>query len=200
MLDVEGFILVGGLSSRMGSDKAELRLNGETALERIASQLCEVANPLRVVGPHFGSIANIPDVHEQWGPLGGIHAALGAASREWCLIVACDLPFVSSELFVRLMEFPDEATDAVVPLQNDLRPQPLCALYRRQRCLQAAEQSIANGEHTPRALLEKVNTRYIGFDKLSDLGDAEHLFFNMNTPANYELAREIARSKENDAR
>lgn len=200
MLDVEGFILVGGLSSRMGNDKSGLRLNGETTVERIASQLRTIVDPLRVVGPHSGAIVNIPDVHEKWGPLGGIHAALAAASSEWCLIVACDLPFVSLELFARLMEFRNESVEAVVPLQDDLRPQPLCALYRRPRCLKAADQSIANGEHTPRALLEKVNTLYIGFDELSDLPGAEHFFFNMNTPENYELAKEIARSKKNSVR
>ncbi len=200
MLDVEGFILVGGQSRRMGSDKSELRLNGETAVERIASQLREIVDPLRIVGSHSGAIVSVPDVHEEWGPLGGIHATLATASREWCLIVACDLPFVSRELFARLMDFRDESTDAVVPIQNDLRPQPLCALYRRQRCLKAAEQSIAVGEHSPRALLEKVNTMYIGFDKLSGLTGAEHFFFNMNTPENYELAKEIARSKKNGVR
>ena len=194
MLDVEGFILVGGLSSRMGSDKSQLTLNGQTAVERIATELQSAVNPVRVVGPPSGAIANIPDIHKKWGPLGGIHAALAAANREWCLIVACDLPFVRRELFQRLTESCDESTDAIVPLQDDSRPQPLCSLYRREQCLRAAERSIANGEHTPRALLEKVNTRYIEFGQLSDLTGADHFFFNLNTPENYERAKKIARS------
>jgi molybdopterin-guanine dinucleotide biosynthesis protein A len=197
MLDVEGFILVGGLSSRMGTNKSELRLDGQTAVERIEGQLCDVADRVRLVGPHSGQTANIPDVHENWGPLGGIQAALAAANSEWCLIVACDLPFVTRELFARLMEFCNDSTDAIVPLQEDARPQPLCSLYRRERCSRAAEQSIANDEHTPRALLDKVNTRYIEFSELSDLIGAEHFFFNMNTPENYERATEIARLLQN---
>jgi len=197
MLDVEGFILVGGLSSRMGTNKSELRLDGQTAVERIERQLGAVADRVRLVGPHSGQTANIPDVHEKWGPLGGIQAALIAADSEWCLIVACDLPFVTRELFARLMEFCNESTDVIVPLQEDARPQPLCSLYRREQCLRAAEQSIANDEHSPRALLDKVNTRYIEFDELSDLTGAKHFFFNMNTPENYERATEIARLLKN---
>jgi len=193
MLDVEGFILVGGLSSRMGTDKSQLRLNRQTAVERIATELRFVANPVRTVGPNSHAIAYIPDIHKKWGPLGGIHAALAAANSEWCLIVACDLPFVSRELFRRLIEFGDESTDVVVPLQDDSRPQPLCALYRREQCLRAAEESIATGEHTPRALLDRVTTRRLEFEIFSDLNGAEYFFFNMNTPENYERAKDIAR-------
>src|SRR5437588_13016 len=127
MLDVEGFILVGGLSSRMGSDKSQLTLNGQTAVERIATELQNAVNVVSVVGPPSGAIAKIPDIHEKWGPLGGIHAALAAATSDWCLIVACDLPFVTRELFQRLIEFGDESTDAIVLLQDDSRPQPLCS-------------------------------------------------------------------------
>lgn len=193
MLDVQSFILVGGKSSRMGADKSRLAFGSQTAADRIADILRSMASEVRVVGPRSTAADNIPDIHIEWGPLGGIHAALTAATSEWCLIVACDLPFVTRELFVRLFEFSDGSVDAIVPLQDDSRPQPLCALYRRQPCLRAAGESIANSEHSPRALLDKVRTRYIDFDQLSDLAGAEHFFFNVNTPENYDRAKQIAR-------
>ena len=82
----------------------------------------------------------------------------------------------------------------MVPVQEDSRPQPLCALYRRS-CLNAAEESIAKGEHSPRALLDKVATRYVEFHELSDLNGAERFFLNVNTPDNYELAQKLASIK-----
>ena len=191
MLDVEGFILVGGASSRMGRDKSRLVLNGQPVVDRIASELGAVVGRIRIVGPQSQHFESVPDVHPQWGPLGGIHAALGAVQSESCIVVACDLPFVTRELFGRLIGRMEKATDAIIPVQDDGRPQPLCAVYRK-RCLSTAEQTIADGAHTPRALLDRIATRYVEFNQLSDLAGAEHFFFNVNTPANYERATEIA--------
>jgi len=193
MLDVEGFILVGGASSRMGRDKSRLLINGELIVQRIARELGNVANRIRIVGARSGHFESVSDTYSHWGPLGGIHAALGAASSESMLIVACDLPFVTHELFARLLSNRDEQTDALVPVQEDGRPQPLCALYRK-RCLGAAAQAIEAGEHAPRAFLDRVATNYIDFGQLSDLTGAEYFFLNVNTPANYERAQEIAAS------
>jgi molybdopterin-guanine dinucleotide biosynthesis protein A len=193
MLDVEGFILVGGKSSRMGTDKSRLMLEGKTAVERIADEMRSATSSVRVVGADAGAAGIIADIHAEWGPLGGIQAALTASKHDWCLIVACDLPFVTCELFERLIQLSDESAEAIVPLQDDSRPQPLCAIYRRQPCLLAAERAIDNGEHSPRALLDKVKTRYLSFEQLSNLAGAEHFFFNVNTPESYERAKQIAR-------
>lgn len=190
-----GFILVGGASSRMGSDKAQLVFNGRTSLEIIAAQLSAAVPEVALVGApqEYRRLTwkNVPDLHERWGALGGIHSALAATDKEWAAIVACDLPFVTSDLFARLMSLIDEANDAVVPVQPDGRPQPLSALYRRQTCLPEVNRLIAEGEHTPRALLANVQTRWVEFDELRDLPGADNFFFNVNTPAEFELAKKM---------
>jgi molybdopterin-guanine dinucleotide biosynthesis protein A len=194
MLDVEGFILVGGRSSRMGTDKSRLEFGGQPSVERIAAELRSITRRVSLVGPgradFYPDLRIIPDVHERWGALGGIHAALRAGVSAWALIVACDLPFVTHDLCSRLLTLSrQESPDAVVPIQPDGRPQPLCALYRREPCLLEAERLIASGEHTPRALLFNVNTRWIRAEELTDLPGAENFFFNVNTPADYEQAQ-----------
>src|SRR5713226_5992855 len=107
MLDVEGFILVGGRSSRMGSDKSRLVFAGQTAVERIATELRSATSQVSLVGSGYdgGSpdLKVVPDVYESWGAFGGIHAALMACASDWALIVACDLPFVTRSLFSRLL-------------------------------------------------------------------------------------------------
>ena len=204
MLDVEGFILVGGASSRMGRDKSRLMLGGQTTVERIAAAMSEVATRVRLVGGladgRQGRIRfeSVPDLADSWGPLGGIQAALDAAKAEWCIVTACDLPFVSGGLLQRLFELRSgdtESFDAVVPVQADEYPQPLCAVYRRLACLDAAEQSIRNGEHSPRALLDRVKTRYVPFTEISDLAGASNFFFNLNTPENYERAQQLSQER-----
>lgn len=180
----------------MGTDKSRLQFGGQTSVERIATELRSITSRISLVGPCRASFAPdlriIPDTHQQWGALGGIHAALGAGVSDWALIVACDLPFVTRDLCSRLLTFTQpESPDAVVPIQPDARPQPLCALYRREPCWLKAEELIASGEHTPRALLANIKTRWIRPDELIDLPGAEDFFFNVNTPQDYERAKQM---------
>lgn len=201
MFDVQGFILVGGASRRMGQDKAQLRLGPETMLERIAAELSPVTSSVTLVGSpqaYVGhSLPTVPDVYEKWGALGGIHAALSAAKTDWIIVVACDLPFVTRNLFERLKSFADESIDSIdsiVPMQPDGRPQPVCALYRREACLPQIDTLVREGEHAPRALLRSVRTDYVLFRELRDLPGAENFFLNLNTPEDFEAARRRLRS------
>jgi molybdopterin-guanine dinucleotide biosynthesis protein A len=193
MFDVQGFILVGGESSRMGKDKAQLMFGEQTSVELIAAALHNVTELITTVGgppQNFEALPNIPDLQTGWGPLAGIETALHHAKFKHCLIVACDFPFVTATLFERLLTFIGDS-DAVVPLQSDDRPQPLCAVYRTETCLPAAKAAIAADAHSPRNLLDRLRTRYVPFSMLSDLEASSYFFFNMNTPENYERARRI---------
>src|ERR1700730_18428557 len=93
MDSIEGFILAGGASSRMGTDKARLVLGGQTFIERIASALSAIASRVTIVGSNRGgadesvllsgrasgdshTLPVVHDVFEKWGALGGLHAAL----------------------------------------------------------------------------------------------------------------------------
>lgn len=196
MFDVQGFILVGGASRRMGQDKAQLRLGPETMLERLTARLSPVASSVTLVGSpraYLGhSLPTVPDVYEKWGALGGIHAAVLAAETDWSFVIACDLPFVTRDLFERLKSFAHVSVDAIVPMQPDGRPQPVCALYRRETCLPEIERLVSAGEHTLRALLTNVRTRYVQFKELGDLPGARNFFLNLNTPEDFERAKRLA--------
>ncbi|HEX8501002.1 MAG TPA: molybdenum cofactor guanylyltransferase [Pyrinomonadaceae bacterium] len=192
MTDVEGFILAGGLSSRMGADKSRLRLGGRTFVELAAEALGAVAGRVSLVGsrPDAGAhgLPVVRDVYEGLGAIGGLHAALGACGAPWAAVVSCDLPFVTGGLFARLASLRGGDADAVAPLQEDGRPQPLCALYAADACRAAAESLIRSGELRPRALLRTVRTRWVAFAELSDLPGAPLFFANVNTPEDYEKA------------
>jgi molybdopterin-guanine dinucleotide biosynthesis protein A len=193
MLEIEGFILAGGASSRMGADKAALRLGGRSFVERIAGALSAISLTIRLVGARDetsgGAFPVVADVYPGWGALGGLHGALAACRAPWAAVVACDLPFVSGELFMRLASL-RENFDAVVPVQTDGRPQPLCALYRRETCAALAARLIASGERRPRRLLKEIETRWVVPPELSDLAYAELFFTNVNTPDDFAQAEE----------
>jgi molybdopterin-guanine dinucleotide biosynthesis protein A len=183
--EIEAFILAGGASSRMGSDKSQLLLENQTFVERIADTLLTVTDSIRLVGSRENSkLPAVADVYPQWGALGGLHAALTACQREWAIVVACDLPLVTAELFQRLASWRD-ANDAVVPVQPDGRPQPLAALYRADVCRTVATELIERGRRRPLDLLESVRTRWVEFIEIANLDQAERFFVNINTPEDY---------------
>jgi molybdopterin-guanine dinucleotide biosynthesis protein A len=185
MDDTEAFILAGGASSRMGTDKSQLPLEGQTFTERIAETLLKLTASVYVVGRQAeSSLPSVADVYPQWGALGGLHAALTACKREWAIVVACDLPFATAELFSFLAEKRVDH-DAVVPIQEDGRPQPLAALYRVDPCRQRATELIEAGHRRPLDLLEAVKTRWISFAEIRNLDQAERFFVNINTPSDY---------------
>ena len=105
MDSIAAFILAGGASRRMGTDKSQLMLDGKSFIEHVAAALTRISNEISVVGkPPTDSTKRryIPDVYPNWGALGGVHTALASSDAAWSLIVACDFPFVTTELFERL--------------------------------------------------------------------------------------------------
>lgn len=190
---ITGFILVGGASRRMGRDKGNLPLAGRSFVEHIVAALSPIVSSTCVVGREFTGlrkqIPSVPDFYEKWGALGGLHAALRACQTPWAAVVACDLPFVTSDLFRRLASR-RQNFEAVAPIQRDGIPQPLCALYLRNACLERASQLIESGERRPIGLLQSVETCWVQFEELADLEGSLNLFDNINTPEDYSSVSE----------
>lgn len=172
----------------MGRDKSRLLFEGHTFVQRIAKELYSVTKVVTMIGKTSEKeelkLPSAPDVHKNWGALGGVHAAISACRADWALVVACDLPFVTAALFARLASLRDDF-DAVAAIQSDDRPQPLCALYRTASCLTMAEMLINSGERKPVALLQSIRTRWVPFSELEDLPGAQRFFDNINTPQDY---------------
>ena len=180
-----GFILAGGKSVRMGTDKAFLDFAGETLLTRalrIMSEACEevkiVGDPAKFTAPNYETIA---DVFPDSGPLGGIHSALTWSSSELNLMLAVDMPFISADLLVFLLRAAGTDTAAITVPSVDGRLQPLCAVYRREFAAYA-EDALRAGKFKIDAAFAGVKTRVIEEDELVAAGFSAHNFVNMNTP------------------
>src|SRR5579862_7372387 len=95
-IGIAGFVLVGGLSARMDSDKALLGVGGSTLVDQIASRVRAAAGNVTLIGPPENYASSgynvIADRVTGCGPLGGVFTALSVTTAEWNLIVACDLP------------------------------------------------------------------------------------------------------------
>jgi molybdopterin-guanine dinucleotide biosynthesis protein A len=182
-----GYVLAGGRSSRMGSDKALLKLGDATLLERASAAVAGTVGSAVIVGDparytRFGYPV-IQDSFRGAGPLGGIHAALTHASAEknlsdWSLVVACDMPGLDSAWLLRLVAAIDNQSDAVVP-ESAGRPQPLCSLYRRT-CLPAFEEALRNGRFKILDALARLRVARLEMDQ-------DERFRNVNTPEDWSL-------------
>ena len=192
MLDIEGFILAGGASSRMGADKAQLRFGGRTLVETVADALSEITSSVRVVSSRHGGelcgLTVVPDFYDDCGALGGLHSAMTHGEATWVAVVSCDLPFVTGSLLRRLTSLVKEGVEAVVPVQADGRVQPLCALYERRPCLEIVERLLREGERRPRVLVAQARTRLADFALLSDLPGSQLFFRNLTSPDDYAQA------------
>lgn len=188
---VTAFVLAGGKSSRMGSDKAFLQLGEETFLSRALKAVGAVAEEVRIVGDAkkfapFGQV--VEDVYRDRGPLGGIHAALSSSTTPWNLMLAVDLPFVERE-FLRYLLMGARESDATVTVPRSSGGlQPLCAVYQR-RFAEVAEQSLRDGNNKIDVLFAKVETRVIEENELVRAGFSAEIFQNVNTPGEFEEAK-----------
>ena len=189
--DATAFILAGGKSTRMGTDKAFLQLGGETLLSRALRTARAATSEVHIVGDkiRFEAFASVvEDIYRERGPLGGIHAALAATSTELNLMFAVDLPFVDST-FLEFLLGRARGTSALVTVPcagHGL--QPLCAVYRRE-FRQHAEQALRAGKNKIDSLFAKVNTLIIDERELRQAGFASGIFRNLNTPGELESAR-----------
>jgi molybdopterin-guanine dinucleotide biosynthesis protein A len=180
-MSVGGYVLAGGNSSRMGTDKALLQIDGIALAQQTAALVREAAGNATLVGDptKYGGlgIPVIPDLRPGNGPLAGMEAALLHSNAEWNLIVACDMACLRVDflagLCARALDLPAGA-DGLVPCDANQRRQPLSAIYRR-RCLTAFSAALDAGTR-------KVTEVIAGLNMHTWEAPDPLVFQNMNTP------------------
>ena len=180
----------------MGRDKSALVLGGVSVLERIGSSMAPLVTRVRVIGNRVAEPAGYvvqPDLRPGLGPLSGIHTALATSESSSVLVVACDLPFVTTELLAGLIELLEDGTEAVVPRVSG-RAVPVCALYRRA-CLERLHARLDRGELKAQQFVASLATTYVDDDMLERLDPRGICLKNINTPEDLERAQEIADSE-----
>jgi molybdopterin-guanine dinucleotide biosynthesis protein A len=193
--EVTAFILAGGKSTRMGTDKAFLEYEGRALLARALDLARSVTSEVYIVGnpQKFAGLAPVvEDVFSDCGPLGGIHAALRASRTDMNLMLAVDTPFVS-ETFLRYLirqAWNEPKATAVVPRGAE-GWQPLCAIYRREFA-GAAENALRAGRNRIDRSFDEVRTRVIDEAELEAAGFSPAIFRNLNTPEELEAERRRA--------
>lgn len=187
-------VLAGGRSRRFGSDKADLAWGKTDLLHSILGKLQGICSELIVVANRewqakIQGVKLVADLIPQQGPLSGIHAGLSASRNPYAFITACDMPFISPAAVEYLFSLAN-GYDAVIP-QGTGGQEPLFAVYHRN-CIQPIETLLRQEQRKVQTLFCQVNTLYVDIEKFRRYDPELKLFRNINTPAEYEKAREFA--------
>jgi len=174
-------VLAGGRNSRMNFKvKALLKYEGETFLERTLRALKGLDKFIMTNTPEvFQGIGlpMYPDSVKDIGPMGGIYTALKVSKFERCVIIGCDMPFITEKLVKILTSYKEY--DMVVP-RIDGKFEMLCAMYSKN-CIPVIERLIKSKQYKLSLILEGVRVKYI------DLNEEKlNYFTNINTPEEYK--------------
>lgn len=186
MEGISAVILSGGSSTRMGSDKAVLTMNGETFLERMEKNLAQAGELLLSVRDEQDyaqtGLKKVVDVYRESGPLAGLHAALKSCKYPVLFVTACDMPFVTFQMAEELYKYLTDDIEAVIPVGRDGRKHVLCGIYRKEAGKEIGNY-LSHGGRRVTAALEKLRIRYVPVD---DLTNGEKILMNLNTPKEYQ--------------
>jgi molybdenum cofactor guanylyltransferase len=192
MEDLSAFILAGGKSTRMGTDKAFVLLEGRTLLARMLDLARQLTSNVHIIGDpaKFAPFADtIEDIFPGCGPLGGIHAALRSSPTDLNVILAVDVPFVSLALLDYLTSRATSSNANVTLARAAGGFQPLCAVYRRSFA-DAAKNALRAGHYKIDTLFAPASTQVIEEVELEASGFSPRIFRNLNTPEDLNTARE----------
>ena len=185
-----GLVLTGGLSSRMGQDKAALHYQGHSQLARAMALLAphverafvsvradQRADPLR------GGFEQIADTRENLGPIAGLLAAQERFPDSAWLVLACDLPLLDAATLAHLLKARAPEREATAfRSSNDGLPEPLCAVYEPGSHARLASY-VGRGRQCPRRFLMEADVLLLEEPN-------PHALDNANTPEEYNSAME----------
>jgi len=197
-LETSCIVLAGGKSLRLGQDKVLETVGNRSLLQQVVSCVSLLSSDVIIVTTRqrtfsqsidYPKLKVVTDIYPDKGPLGGIYTGLATSTSFYNLVVASDMPFLNQALLRYMIQL-SANFDLVVPRVGNL-VEPLHAIYTKS-CLAPIEQMLKQGELSVNKLFNLVRVRYVEAEEIERF-DPKHLsFFNINTEADLERARELA--------
>ncbi len=196
---VSAIILAGGNSSRLGRDKALVKIyNNSTIIHTIVEKLWVISDDVILVtnGKRYAnlSVKLTNDIYLNNGPLAGLHSGLLAAKHSHALVVACDMPFLNLKLLKYMVSLPLDY-DVLIPKVGDWL-EPLHAIYSR-RCIEPIEGRLHGHHFRVQDLLDDVSVHCLPESVLETFDPQNHSFFNVNSREKLREAQLISDAQRN---
>ncbi|MFC1928191.1 molybdenum cofactor guanylyltransferase [Chloroflexota bacterium] len=196
-MSVASIILAGGKNLRLGRSKALEVIGGKSLIECVIERLKPLTGQLLIVTsqeqfnlPITFEAEILVDIYPSKGPLGGIYTGLLASQFPYSIVVACDMPFLNSELLRYMIELCGDF-DAAVPRLGEGMIEPLHAIYSKS-CLDNMKKRLESNQLGIHSFLNTVRVRYIERDECQRLDPELLSFFNINYQSDLERAVALA--------
>jgi len=186
---MNAIILSGGKCSRISITKSFIKLGNKTIIEDIIDTLTQMFDSIIVVANEQEKYSELKvssvvrDIIPHKGPLGGIYTGLVNSDSIYNFVVACDMPFIESQLISLLLNHID-GYDIIVPEYNGFI-EPLYGIYSKN-CINIILDHIKKNDLKVRNIFQKLKVKYVDCNRLPD---AHNAFFNINTPKDLDQAR-----------
>jgi molybdopterin-guanine dinucleotide biosynthesis protein A len=177
--NITGVILAGGKSSRMGTDKGFLKLNGKLFIEHIIAALTPFVSEIIIVSNHPEydnfKLKRVPDFVENAGPLAGVYSGLLASKTENNLVLSCDIPLINSEILAELVRQIDDVSE-IIQIESNGKTMQLISVYNKS-CKTVFSSLLNQGERRLRFAVNQCKVKNIILKK-----EQEKWVSNINTP------------------
>jgi len=196
-MDIAAIVLAGGKNLRLGRSKALETIGGKSLIECVVERLRSLASQILIVTsrekcdlPSIDKAEILVDLYPGKGPLGGIYTGLLASRSSHSIVVACDMPFLNTEL-LRYMVGLSGDSDAVAPRSEGGIAEPLHAIYSKS-CMDSMKTHLERNQLQVNSFLNTVRVRYVEQAETQRLDPQLLSFFNINYQSDLDRAIALA--------
>lgn len=189
-MHLSGAILAGGENRRYnGVIKATLVVEGRPIIERTLELFGSLFDDIVVVTNNrepfssYSKIRMVEDIYKGIGPLGGLHAALHAVNTDAIFMVASDMPWLSGDLIIKMIQyFQKGGCEVLVPTHNG-KEETLHAIYSS-----ALRDRLDNflGETNRFAIREFLKLAKVEYFNTEITDGGRNPFLNINRPEDFD--------------
>jgi molybdopterin-guanine dinucleotide biosynthesis protein A len=153
------YILAGGTSRRLGTDKLFIKIENKTIIERIIEICRSRFKTVKIAGGDTDKLAHlnidiIPDYPLARGPMAGIISALNDCPENHCFVTAADLIDLDGSIIDSLLK--NYGNEQFFGLMETDGIQPLCGIYHKS-ALSVILKSAEKGDFQIRNVFHKLN-------------------------------------------
>lgn len=198
-MSILGYVQAGGASTRFGRDKALVGFGGRTMLAQTTGLLASVCGEVIIVAAE-GQYPDVlvPLLADRWpgqGPLGGILTALQSSALRgtesiWNLIVSCDMPFLTRDWLEFLCQRAERSAAQVAVAESANGLEPLCACWKTTS-MPSVQAAFNSGVRKVTDAMKRLPMEVLDVSVWKRFDTKGRLFWNINTPADYEEAKRI---------
>lgn len=186
-------VLAGGRSTRMGTNKALVRVKGKEMLVWVVEGLKPLVKEIIVVAKDESTRSSyqqivpedvkiLTDVVGLDGPLVGIYSAFLQTVSEYAYVHPIDSPVINKDVIEYLFQKAD-GYDASIVRWDDGSIEPVHAVYKVKSSLNGARWALDRGDSSAKALATKLeNVNYVAAEDLRKFDDKLVSLRNVNTP------------------